>query len=207
MGSLGGWKKCDNGGEDRRTHILSKRQHRALVEAARALIDEILEDYANMYRGRNPEHTIIVAECLPKHYRPRYTESFIKQFIVCVVAVSGRLMDWHGQEIAHSTGECLALYTIIEKAVASLMLEDKETGKAAEGDADLDFRHFEKVAFVDEEYTFLFDASLDELADDETGYKALKLQDWFIPDFEEPAHPYLWGEDRPDEDEDLEMAQ
>ena len=74
-----------------RLDILSKRQHWALVDAARAFIDELLEDYANVYRSCRPENTLAVAGCLPEHYRARYTESFLKQFIVCVVAVSGRL--------------------------------------------------------------------------------------------------------------------
>ncbi|MDA8336124.1 MAG: hypothetical protein M0Z41_14270 [Peptococcaceae bacterium] len=190
-----------------KNRVLSQRQHRALVEATRELIDEIFEDYANMYKGRDPGATIIVAECLPPHFRNRYTESFVKLFIVCVVAVSGRLSDWQDKEIAHSTGECLALYAIIEKAVAAMVLQDKESGKAIEEDPDLDFRGFEKVAFVDGGYTFLFDPSLDDMADDEAaGYLGIpvRLKDWFIPDYEEPAHPYLWRDDT--EQEDLDIA-
>jgi hypothetical protein len=30
------------------------------------------------------------------------------------------------------------------------------------------------------------------------------LKDWFIPDYEEPAHPYLWRDDT--EKEDLDIA-
>ncbi|HUW63611.1 MAG TPA: hypothetical protein VMW83_02765 [Spirochaetia bacterium] len=150
---------------------------------------------------------MIIADCLPRQFRHRYTEPFIKQFIVCAVAVSGRLKHWSGEEIAHSTGECLALYAIIEKATSSLILADKETGKTIEEDPYLDFKNFERLAFVDGDYTSLFDPSLENIEDDEMAdFKgmSLRLKDWFIPIYEDPAHPYLSGAGLPDGEEDSE---
>jgi len=45
------------------------------------------------------------------------------------------------------------------------------------------------------------------LVDDDTDDRSvpLKVRDWFIPAYGEPAHPYLWTSDGPEEEE-VEMA-
>lgn len=171
-------------------NILSNAQHDALINGAVVLIDDLYTDYIRISKGEAIDDSMVLADCLPRQFRHRYTELFVKKFIVCVIRVADRLAVWDGGTIPASTAECMALMAIIEQAKMWLEMKGEENGRYQEADFSL----FEDDAFPDLDAHLLFDLGLDGIENTQMAKQmgmALKPSEWFKPIYFAPVHPYV----------------
>jgi hypothetical protein len=168
--------------------ILTRKQRRALIAAAMMLIDEMFDDYKSVCDGEPIDETIVFAEYLPIQFRHYYNELFLKKFIICVIRIADRLVDWDEGEIPACTAECLALRAIIDRAKGLLEMKAEEEGAEPEDD----FEPFVDVAFPDLDAELLFSQAMDGIEDTEAAKDMgmfIKPSQWFVPAYGS-VHPY-----------------
>ncbi|HZP95228.1 MAG TPA: hypothetical protein VFC31_02675 [Candidatus Limnocylindria bacterium] len=161
----------------------------ALLRGIDLSIDEGFDDVAALMRGKPWDELLFLNGALPDRpiYVQRYKPLFAKQFLVCLVAVAGKLTSGREFTLA-SVAEELALYTIIERA----------TGPS--GEEEFDFGDFIEEVFEDTDFLWLFDEKYNGIqhtpAQNTLRTANLDFEDWFKPFRDaESVHPYCWEQE------------
>ena len=161
--------------------------HRAALEhACTVLIDEFLDDVADLSAKPTTWDDTYMASYLPERHRAGYTPLFAREFLLCTATVAWKLGqdEWLGTACL---AEDLALNALIERAGAEIELA---------GD-DADYDAFMDEAFEGTEFEDLLDtddADGDRAPAPATGAGALPIDQWFRPRLEGPldaVHPYV----------------
>jgi hypothetical protein len=164
--------------------LLPASHWEALTTASAELVDWVLDDLVALAQG-TPVADLISADYLPRAFLHRYDDDFLRDYLVCLVAVGLKLQLPNFSPLG-CTGEELAAHVI--KQEASQLLA--QAGEAA------DFTRWDDAVFEDLDHELLYDPALDGLPDTEVarvlGMSNLTYEDWFVP-FDPPrvVHPYL----------------
>ena len=162
--------------------------HRAALEhACTVLIDEFLDDIADLSTNSAGWDDTYMASYLPGRFRQQYTPPFARQFLLCTATVAWKLGQdaWLGPACF---AEDLALNALIERAGAEIELAG----------ADADFDAFMEQAFESTAFEGLLDHDEEDGAAPparpaaEAG--ALRVDEWFRPYHEgdfQALHPYV----------------
>jgi len=173
-------------------HLLTRRELRALAAGCDLLIDQMLDDLANvLYGGQEDIADTTLALHLPHRYLPRYSPLFLKQFSVCIITVAWKLAQPEHHPLS-SVAEELAAWAIINQSRVPIELDDDTEA------AEQAFDRFIKGYFEDTDFLFLFEDEFDgidaDMAGQLVGMSSLAFEDWFRPISSEPsriAHPYV----------------
>ena len=160
--------------------------HRAALEhACTVLIDEFLDDIADLSTSPAGWDDTYMASYLPGQFRQQYTPLFARQFLLCTATVAWKLAQEAWLEPA-CLAEDLALNALIERAGAEIELAG----------ADADFDAFMEQAFE----STAFEDLLDHDEEDEPALRrpieaaGSRVAEWFHPYHEgdlQAVHPYL----------------
>ena len=173
-------------------HLLTRRELKALANGCDLLIDQVLDDLANILSGGQEDIAdTTLALHLPHRYLPRYSPLFLKQFSVCIITVAWKLAQPEHHPLS-SVAEELAAWAIINQSRVPIELDgDTEAAEQA-------FDRFIKGYFEDTDFLFLFEDEFDgidaDMAGQLVGMSSLAFEDWFQPISSEPsriAHPYV----------------
>lgn len=188
--------------------ILAASQWEALYDANVMLVDQIIDDLANLAEG-NPFSDLTIAGSLPRPFLTRYDEGFLRRFLMCMASV-GLKLRLPGFHALGCTAEEIALRIMIDDAAA--FLQDRGM--------DGDFGDWEELVFEDSDHRWLWDPGSDGIGySDDTeflGVANLRFEEWFVP-FNPPrvVHPYVddgpreswaWDYDTDDAEEEEDNA-
>jgi hypothetical protein len=157
---------------------------RALMDACVVTVDEAFNSLEALADGSDFAQTPMAA-WLPQKHLLRFDAGFARCFLVCLVAVAGKLAD-RDPHVLGSVAEEMALAAILDEAEAIL--------ETSGGHADM--RAVAQSAFQDADFEILFNPELDGLEEDESiahlALTNLRFKDWFTPFRDEvPVHPYV----------------
>jgi hypothetical protein len=177
---------------------LLPEHHWSLLASANAeLVDWVMDDLVSLAQGTAfPD--LVIADYLPRVFLHRYNDEFLRDFLVCLVAV-GLKLTLPGVHPLGCTGEELAAAATRDHAGELLEVEGEVP----------DFDAWDDAVFEDLDHELLFDPALDGLPQTEVARTLemanLAYGDWFVP-FDPPrvVHPYLAADDADVQDDDRE---
>lgn len=162
--------------------------HRAALEhACSVLLDEFLDDVADLAARPGSWDDTYMASYLPERYREHYTPFFAREFLCCASTVAWKLAqaEWLG---AACLAEELALNALVERAGAELELAGE----------DADFDAFMSEAFESTAFEEMLDVDDEDGAAaprrPEVSGRAIPVDEWFRPFHEgdlQAIHPYV----------------
>lgn len=181
------------------SEVLDAEHVRALEDAIPWSVDHALEDLAAIdlaFRaGQKIDwDNLAFLSGLPERYRHRYTPLFAKQFVVCLIVATHKIVDPEriGQGMLSCVAEELAAHLVIREAGGLLAAHREEEGR---GDAGADFGGVYELLFEDIDFEWLYDEQMDGFEHDEEavrqlGIAHLAFEQWFEPFAERFVHPY-----------------
>lgn len=168
--------------------ILTPNAQQALQGGCDTLIDGVFDDLEHIKDSKGFADTWVTTY-LPERYLNKYTPLFLRQFAVCIIAVTWKLAQPQHVPLS-SLAEELAANAIIEVA--------KSYAKISGLDVKNVFEDFKDEYFEDTDFLFLFDDAYDGIDKAEVGQRpgmfSLAFDNWFKPFSDDPAriaHPYV----------------
>ena len=172
----------------------------ALVMAATQVIDELFEDIETLARDgggavADSDGAYFVLEDLPERFAHQYNGRFARSFQVATVMVTGRLSAEQWMPPA-SVAEALALHLVIQQAQYLLVeheLVDRDQAREL-------YLGLADAAFEDIDHEWLYRADMDGFENDEEfaarfGTTDMRVQSWFQPTGDGPAHVHAFSVD------------
>jgi hypothetical protein len=172
----------------------------ALIMAVTQIIDELFQDIETLATDggssvADSEGAYFVLEDLPQRFAHQYNGRFARNFHVATVMITGRLSAEQWMPPA-SIGEALALYLVIRRAQYFLVdheIFDQEQAREL-------YLGFEDAAFDDVDHEWLYRADMDGFENDDEfaarfGSTDMRVQSWFRPVVDGPAHPHAFSVD------------
>lgn len=171
---------------------LDRAYRDALLRAIDLCIDEAFTDVATLLQDGKWDDLLFLSEALPDRpvYVERYTPLLAKEFLICVIAVAGKLTSRVEIQLA-SVAEEMALYALIEHA------------SGPSGEEEFDFDDFIDEVFEDTDFLYLFDSERNGIqvtpAQKTLGTANLDFENWFRPfRADVRVHPYAAAGQPPD---------
>ncbi len=186
-----GARAADEAGPDERGESLRQAALLAgcLWQASVVLIDGLFDDVEQLRSQQDSnlmaavDDTRVLAT-LPVRFRPHYSPTFTRKFLVAAVAVTERLNK--GWEPLACVSEELALRCLLDQV--EILAETFQVPLSPHWRPEL-----EKHLFEDLDHEYLFDQALDGFEDDATfgppGMAPMDFASWFVPFNEERRMP------------------
>lgn len=179
--------------------VLDNEHQRALEDAIPWSVDHALEDLAAIdlafRRGEKIDwDDLALLSGLPARFRHRYTPLFAKQFVVCLITATNKIVDQKaiGQGMFSCVAEELAAHLVIREADGLLLAQRDQAGLQ---DSETDFGAVYELLFEDIDFEWLYQEDMDGVETDtdainDLGIAHLAFEEWFEPFPGRFVHPY-----------------